>query len=377
MLDLILSYLHTETPRVITNWKRYVSIVKLRSEIYRSRYLQSGFLHSQGSDMLITILKDASVEQARKMPSDISRYTLFERTAVQYRTLFDSVYTPRLKTGYFVEDASIPEVIMNVARESPLMSLPMDRPADAWASIRPMHIVHHDAKEHNINLIKMKIPFSYRTPSRMVYSLDVPILLLRYVKYLEDMDLYGVEGSPEDYLQTCVFSGWFDDLTRIWLFNILVAIMTDTFDSSEWKSDDMIAPSGMLGQLRSDIGIIRSNLLKNTIGVNGICSTEWFGNSSVLDWFLYVQRNLTMPTLRQYKALQFTFTFPFAKFVLSILQRTRRQQDIGTLGKSLLFTLRQYKSMNIVSNLQQPYLQSQVAGELKEALKMAEDLSIL
>ena len=86
------------------------------------------------------------------------------------------------------------------------------------------------------------------------------------------------------------------------------------------------------------------------VSIGDFCRTNWFGDFSLKYWLDELNMNIRVPSLRQYKWVEFISTLPYASLILDTMLTIGRQ-DTNLLLRSLLFDLHQYKNQNICSNI--------------------------
>ena len=379
MLNTILKSIISGSPRVLVNWDKAVVTIKLRTEIIKTRYLGTGFIFNPGTNMLINILQNIIYNNPglRSCKSDYKRYVeVIDPQIAIYRNYFDPVYLAQQTKGIFCWDKNIPEYILNVSMDKPLSTLPMDKPWEYWKDLVPIHVIYHDSRELCTNLLKLQLKFEKDPPHAIFYSIDLTMLIFMYLKYMEYMESFSKEPSVHDFLQQYVLVNWFDDLRRIWLFNILKDAAHNDFKYEKFKADELVAPNTMLKTLKADLSRLFDDARKKAVSLGDICATRWFGDTSLTWWLNELNTNLQVPPLRQYKWLSFASTLPYAEFMLDILLLIKRN-DINPVVRNLLFDLHQYHNQNICSNIQNPEYRAEVSKQLKRMITRIEDIRYL
>jgi hypothetical protein len=185
------------------------------------------------------------------------------------------------------------------------------------------------------------------------------------------MQSLGQEPTVEDYLQRYVYQHLFDDLRRIWLFNILQDVVSKKFGTVKYTPNEMCAPSQLLNDVVHDIYRLIDDAHHKAISIADFCATRWFGDMSLYGWLKELQLNLQLPKLRQYKYLEFLSTFPYAKFLIDTIIMIGRQ-DVSMLSKNLIYELHQYQNQNITMNVFNPELRAKIQELLSTTIKYAE-----
>jgi hypothetical protein len=283
--------------------------------------------------------------------------------------MIDPVYLTR-EFGRIFTSGGTPDYTLNVTSASPMRSMPLDKPWKDWENYHPVHIVHHDALELVTDLNKFSVEFKGKQPTRLVASMDIVMLIFKYLKYMEMCRETDDDDSIEAYLQRHIVPSWFADLRRIWLFNVLNEMMfSDRFDPMQCTSDPVISPVSSLNSVLPDITRIQSEIRNLQYGE--ILATDWFGMGwSLRDWMLMMRDNLQVPELRQYTYLKFLEEIPYASFVIKLnnMIRSRKSEN---LNKELYQLLKRYHDSNIYAGITHSTLKESVRYEVSQLLALA------
>lgn len=370
MLKTILKSIGPGCPKVLPNWDKAVTTIALRTEIMKTRFLNTGFMYTNGMNMLKHILSIVVDNDMMNMSSDFTRYVeKVDPVIPSFRVMYDPVYNGRMMKNLFTTDPNIPEFIANVSMERPLSSLPMDKPWEYWKDLCPIHVLYHDSKELISNIYRFSIDFQHDTPHMIIYSIDLSMLCMMYAKYIDYSKTVGVISSIEDFLQNYVVVKWFEDLRRIWLTNILKDCVADKFVPGAYTSDEFVAPKAMLLTIKSDMERFIGDARKKAVSIGDFCRTKWFGEYSLMYWLDELNLNIKTPSLRQYKWIDFISTLPYADLALNTMLMIGRQ-DTNLLIRNLVFELHQYKNQNICSNILNPDYRTYCSHELDRILNL-------
>lgn len=374
MLNIILKYASGQ-PQTINEWMRYVSTIELRTSIYKTRFLMGPFVYSPFVNLCKQILHDVSVADLLKSKSDYTKYQQIYYLLGSYRGMFDPVYNVKSSGGLFTKGPTA-DYVLNVTRTSPMQSLPLDRPWDHWKELQPTHIIYHDSMELVTDLSSFSVEFKKHPASWMTCSIDLILLIFKYLKFVEYGLSTGVTTDIETYLQRYVVPGWFDDLRNIWLFNILNAMMFDHFHREDVYTDGTIAPlSGLLG-VAPDIHRIQAEAQQKTMSFGEVLATEWFGNTrSLRSWIKEIHTDLSVPELRQYAHLRFLEEFPYATFVIR-LNNLIRSRESTKVNRELYQLLKRYNDSNVYANLPQQQLRDKMSDEVCRLLSESKEYQV-
>lgn len=377
MLDTVLKVIPSGNPRAITNWDRYVMTIKLRTEIMKTRFLGAGFVYNNGTSMLSQILRTVITPTVLACKSDYKRYVEYlDPSVTTFRAMFDPVYTTRQVKNIFTENPKICEYILNVSMEKPLTDLPMDKPFKDWEDLFPVRVIYHDARELVTDLFRYQLNFKGTPPTHIIYSVDLVLLMFKYIKYVEYMESIGKAATVEDYLQRYVYINWFDDLRRIWLFNIIQDVVGNQYDTTKYIADELVSPKSAIDNVIPDIYRLINDARHKAMSISDFCATKWFGDISLRNWLHEMQYNLQLPNLRQYKYLEFLSSFSYAMFLIKLIVNIGRQ-DVNMLSRDLLFELHQYQNQNITMNIFVPELRRYIQQQLNETVEYAKHIRSL
>lgn len=368
MIATILKYAQG-SGQSITEWIRYVNVIDLRTSIYKTRFMIGPFCYSPFVNLIKQILHDVEWSNLLKCKSDYSRYQQIYYLTGTFRAMIDPVYLTR-EFGRIFTSGGTPDYTLNVTSASPMRSMPLDKPWKDWENYHPVHIVHHDALELVTDLNKFSVEFKGKQPTRLVASMDIVMLIFKYLKYMEMCRETDDDDSIEAYLQRHIVPSWFADLRRIWLFNVLNEMMfSDRFDPMQCTSDPVISPVSSLNSVLPDITRIQSEIRNLQYGE--ILATDWFGMRwSLRDWMLMMRDNLQVPELRQYTYLKFLEEIPYASFVIKLnnMIRSRKSEN---LNKELYQLLKRYHDSNIYAGITHSTLKESVRYEVSQLLALA------
>ena len=367
MLNYLLKLIPNASARQIVNWNRFVTILKLRTEVLRSRFLIAPFIYTSGNNMIIRMLNSIPIKELESLSNDYQRYTqIIYPMVTQHRMMFDQVYSGKLKTSYFTKNPNVTEIILNVSMNNPLSTMPMDWDWYRWQEQKPIRVIHYDSLELITDLTAFRLEFNKSNPpSRCVYSIDTSLLFLKYWKYVSHNQNIGESYSVEEFIQQYIFNTWFEDIRNIWLFNIVAKMLFEEFDASEITTDPLIQISSMIPSLKKDLNSIVALCNKKTIGIGDIVATDWLDNTSIYNWMKEMTDATQVPDLRQYKSLDIIRTIPFIQFVIKLLHKVGRP-DVVLVNRDLMYAVRRCRDMNVTAILHDPKLREVVKQELDD-----------
>ena len=376
MLDILIDCAGSGTGRPILNWKRVVQNMKLKAEIYHSRFIEAPFIYSHGTNLLLDILNGVNVDDY-KSTSSIARYMKAEAYAnSSVRNKFDPVYSQRSLHGYFVNSSSTPEYILNCTMQSPILGVNFNAGWDVWHDVTPMRILWHDSKELNLALwTTLKMPFTRMPPTRVFYALNVPLFVCKYIKYVEHCESMGTQPTKTEYIKDHIVYSWFDDLIRIWLTHMAIDMINSEWDQSQYYSDSSIITTvASFASAYPEVKQISRMAARQALSIGDICATKWFDTYSMSDWLKWLKANIAVPPYNAYTALQFISLMPYYKFILATMSFIGRR-DIEIPAKTILYDIHMYKNRSVGSTLREGNLRFLVNKEIDALEKMARKIA--
>lgn len=372
MIATILKYA-TGQPQTITEWMRFVNIVELRTSIYKTRFLLGPFYYSPFVNLVKQVLHDIEWSNLLKYKSDYTLYQQIYYLTGTFRGMIDPIYLSR-EFGRIFTTSGVPDYTMNVTSDTPMAFMPLDEPWSAWEQCHPVRIIHHDSLELVTDLNKFSIEFKGKTPSRLVCSIDLTMLIFKYLKFMQYSQETDDDDSIEAYIQKHIVSHWFTDLRNIWLFNTLNELMfSSRFEPSKFTADNTIAPMSALSGAISDIYKIQSEVQQKNVLYGEVLATEWFGmRHSLKEWLTTIRNQLQVPNLRQYTYLKFLEEIPYASFVIR-LNNMIGSRASANVNRELYQLLKRYHDTNVYASIVHSELKEKLMYEVGQLLALAKE----
>ena len=372
MIATILKYA-TGQPQTITEWMRFVNVVELRTSIYKTRFLLGSFYYSPFVNLVKQILHDIEWSNLLKCKSDYTLYQQIYYLTGTFRGMIDPIYLSR-EFGRVFTTSNVPDYTMNVTSDTPMKFMPLDEPWSSWEQCHPVRIIHHDSLELVTDLSKFSIEFKGKAPSRLICSIDLVVLIFKYLKFMQYSRETDDDDSIEAYIQKHIVSNWFTDLRNIWLFNTLNELMfSNRFDPSKFTTDNTIAPMSALNGAIPDIYKIQSEVQQKNILYGEVLATEWFGmKHSLKEWLTTIRDTLQVPNLRQYTYLKFLEEIPYASFVIR-LNNMIGSRASGNVNRELYQMLKRYHDTNVYASITSSTLKERLMYEVGQLLSLAKE----
>ena len=177
----------------------------------------------------------------------------------------------------------------------------------------------------------MQLTFKKHQPTYLLASIDLPAMILQYVKFLEYHN--SQLGSDLDYrafIKYHIIEPWYDDLIKIWLFNVFQDIVYNEFKLFKLFNAHGVISRTKLKAAKSHVSI-QTTLVKNSqLSIGRFLSAKWLGNISILEWLDIINNVIIIPPFSQYDYLRFILELPYIKLIvhLCILNNTDETKKI-------------------------------------------------
>ena len=273
---------------------RMVTCIKTRSILAQNRYKLAHPIHTAGIEFfkyLCTTMDYSTLDQYK---SDVDRYTeVLRGSQLQLRNVVDPAFTNNISGGRLVAKIAgvAPyEVFLNCDCLDPSVEYPFeaDWNSGKWQKMRGIRVLYHDSLELPEDFAKSTFNFTKQKPNYLVIGVDTAILRFKYYKYLQNCKADGTEPDIDAFLKDYEFAQFFDDVLNIWLFNLLLRVISSPADSAETIYKDVTVSvryctKNMLMQGIEGIIEYADLLRQGGIRPQEFFATKWFGDKSILE----------------------------------------------------------------------------------------------
>ena len=365
MHRIISTYASVDKGLSIPDWSRYVATLELRTSIYQTRFLQGPFFYSPFCNMVKQILMDIPWGDIDKCTSDYARYKIITEAEGSCRALVDPIYMSRDTPNIFTYGKT-PDFVLRVSSKYPMSTLPLNAP---WKiidqDVQPVRILYHNALELVTDLQRFSVRFKGPAATYLVCSVDLIALMFKYVRYRIHCAEVNDDSSVEAFLQSHIVPVWFEDLRRIWLFNILSTMLFEEFDITKCTMDQTISPNNLLLGVQSDVQRIKSQLQHQVLALGNILATEWFDAHSIKDWLSVLEMDMQVPTLQQYTYLRFISDYPYIKFAVKVNNLCNHPTS-ATCNRELFQLLQKYITGNVFASFKNSAMRNALELEVSK-----------
>lgn len=366
MLTDLLKVLPTGEPVVIPEWDKLLSDLNDRYKVYTDRYILEPLNYSRGVRLLRQLIFNIDINYLLTHKDDFDRYTNYiSYESENLKELFDPVYKGSSGSqNMFVDKqttSTAPEYIVAVHMDNPMMNLPLGESWNTWSQLRPFRIWYHTSDELITNFTKGKVVFKEDLPSYCMSTIDLTLLMFKYVKYVEHV---GIDKySVDEFIKQHVLNNVLNDLRDIWLFNLVKAM-------AEGRSvDGTAAPSSYTDAITKATKVL-DKYKNNNISLSKVLNTNWMFGSSLIDLMMNSNSLIKLPSMRQYLGLGWLKIRP-SVYLVSTLNNLRTPNGTSkTFNKILRMKLKEYKRANFLDGISDPELKASLVSELSELESM-------
>ena len=309
MIEHILKWLPSTTPILVQRWEKFIYLLKLNANRYRSRYINDQYISTDCTKFFERILINIPVDKFLTDSDDYSRFSNIDDSLTrQLSFFFDPIANSRNYCNTIVKSTNriVPEYYLNVECSKPFTYLPMDKSWKHWERLKSVRLLYHDSRELVTDLLGMQVMFKKHQPTHLVVSIDLPAMIMQYVKYIEHHRQMGNHGADyRMFIKYHIIEPWHDDLIKIWLFNVLEDVVHRKFKLFKLFNSQGLIVSGKMKAAKSNIEAQFKMVKSNRIPVNKFMSAKWLGKLSLLNWLEIMDTTIVLPSFTQYQYLRF------------------------------------------------------------------------
>lgn len=329
MLSRILSVLPEGNRRFPLRYMRMVNSILDRMCLSRNRYLLAHPIQTPGMELLRFLCLNLDINALDEYSNDVDRYTevikFFKDT---YRTPIDPVFSNSIAGGRFIDrrgQVAPCEIMLNCESANPLQDLPFDKDWNEWAHLRAVRLLYHDSMELPEDFAKSMLWFKEQMPRYMVMSINVPILLFKYYKYIVACRKEHLDVDINHFLKDYEYASFFDDIFDIWTLNVLLSFFLKPESTTEEILSRVTMPirfctTNMLQQGIDGIREFVDLLKQGSIKPQDFLATRWFTGRSILDQIDLIDHWVQLPPNHKYQWLYCLSRYPYLLLLLSIIR---------------------------------------------------------
>lgn len=373
MLDKILKWIPNSPSVMIQRWAKFIYILKLNANRYRSRYINDQYISNECTKLFERILINIPVDKfLTDYHNDYTRFANIDDGLVKNLSRsFDPITNLKNQCNTIINSSSkiVPEYYLNVSCSRPFTYLPMDKPWKHWERLRSVRLIHHDSRELCTDLLSMQVSFKKHNPSHLLASIDMPAMIMQYVKYMEHNKEVGGDLDYRMFIKYHIIEPWHDDLIRIWLFNVFEDIVHNEFKLFQYHNSHNIISRGKLKAARTNVSVQTGMVQTKRISIGQFLSAQWLGTMSILRWLDVLQNVIIIPDFSQYDYLRFMLELPYIKLIVKLCMLADTNDSLRIL-KELKYHLNLYIRTNVSQKIVNSNHKAVVLKEVKALSEM-------
>lgn len=341
----------------IPEWERLTKELEIKFRYFKAKLRAAPVSFSPGVNLFYALTFNVDVEYILKSSDDYEIYSECIRPLVpMISKLIDPVISTARNQEIFINGIvgeNPTEMIIPIYRNRPMLDLPFGRGWEAWEKVKCVRILDHDSIELVSDMLDQKIHFENDRPSYMVIGIDIPTMLMCYIKWVQK---FKNNISIGQFIKNQLFSSMYSDLHTIWMLNMINMRITSDLDSAAllktYNTSGIVVPSALkdgLQLLDKEIDRVK----RGAILPEDFLSTKWLNGKSVLELNDTLLNQCTVPPVRQYEYQKLFIHYKYLLFCLNVYKLYPKSKTYNNLKIKLKILLRDYEK-NQMSDLTRP-----------------------
>ncbi len=362
-----------------------IQILNDRMSLARDKFVNAPMPRTAGVEFLRFMLLNFNLAEAASYKDDVSLYTgLVAEYQDKFRTVFDPCWTKSLSISKFTKGANNrtpTEIFLNCSVADPANELPFDGDWAAWkTSTRSLRIVYHDSCELPIDMFNGLINFKEIVPSFVMIAVNVPVLLMKWIKYSQYCKERKIEADELVFLKETEYENFFYDLTTIFVTNLILKTVlhpdasadsiVSEFSVPAFITTDSIIENG-IASLQEQLKLLDSRNLK----LQDLLDTDWYEDDSTIRQKInQISDDYALPELRPYKWISLFKYLPYLKMIAAIIDRDPENPLFKPLiRKAYNLYVKEIKFANLPSTAYMTPLKNYISVSCKEFEQLFKD----
>jgi hypothetical protein len=227
------------TPRSMVHWSKLVNTLYTNADMHMQRYLLAD-LNATPSITFIRSLLDRISEPYFLNTEDefdlYRQYVLPE--AITISRIIDPLSGANYKGHPFVKGKDTREITLPTWGLISPTANSIYSDWEDWEDVAPIKILSHDSDELHLKFHNGEIVFKKDKPSQMVFGIDIPALLWKYILYIKKENLTFETVDRDLFVSKYILPYFYKDLVDIWLMRVI----NNRFDAYEAIDDEFAMP---------------------------------------------------------------------------------------------------------------------------------------
>lgn len=309
-----------------------LNTISIRKDYLVRKFRVGSIPRTPGVELLRWMLFTLDVPANKGSIDYSSVYTeILGKYADTCKVAFDPVYSKSLSKAKFAKgpNNTYPVEILLNTTITDVTKLPFNGDWDKWEHVRALRIVYHTSTDLPIAINGGLIDFPTRCPEFMLMSIDVPVLLLKWLKFKEHMESNGAQPDELVFIKQFEFVYFFDDLVDIWITNMLNAVLGSTDEAAvigcRFTIPAMWTSQGIVDNGIAGIQDIARLLECRAITFQDFLNTNWYpalkdgGERRSAKDVIFQMESEELPSLRTYSWMEILRCIPYLQMLVSII----------------------------------------------------------
>lgn len=309
-------------------YRRAMNVIYSRLDYLKFRFLGMDMTNSPGLELLKSILLNVDLTELDSYPSDIDRFTYYIQFYKTGRLAqFDPVYSGKFTSGYFTNGlttySGVTEVLLDVDTRHPFNTFPLDKDWPDWQDMRGLRVIAHDSFEIPETITSSLITFKQHSPSIIIMTIDVPVLVFKYYKYWKNCQEAEIQCDIYEFLKRYEYANFFGDLLDAWLLNVVSETYMAKVDGKtvneyvkELKVPTRVATDNVLRELVSGLYEYADLYIQNSLKPQDAIDTPWFPNGQTYrEKINDLYEAVKFPLQRNYKWCEALMWLPYIEVI--------------------------------------------------------------
>ena len=369
MLTTLYPLLNARNPKFINNWKRCINENKMIFDYNMNRYKEVPFTLNEITKRLKAIALYIDINYTNTLNGDIDIYLSYiEPLRFKIESYIRSTF-PNGTNGPWVRNNGVYECIIPIQTVRPLEQLPIDLDYDYWKDIKPVRIISHDSKECVYNVTNV-LKFDVFKPSVFIFSLDIDIFILKYLKWTKTIkNPNDIAIYIDSYIYNDVFLPLMNDLFNIWIFNIVdecasAVDKTDVNNIIQFQSYKIKPPSTLTGL--QHLYDFFQDARNSNIQFEDVLATNLFDGKNIVELIEFSIKNIRTYNMFQYNHHELLLEMRLIHLLFKL--RKLDKNEFGKKPMDVVFDryIDKYVSNKITNQFRHPVLRNYIEERLFE-----------
>lgn len=364
MLNIIADNFKEKSKLSLPLYDMALSTVHDKIDPYRTRDAAGSVDWRTGYRLLAYLIPEPSVLNYYKTLSNMDMYDQIISDSNHTLEHYDCIRTNRKFINTFVTGKKPPtELIVQMKTKVPFGRFPMDGDKYIdWQHMNPLKMLYSDEMVLPRRLHNLQLDIKELECELVVFGLDVPLMIMRYVKYLDSPAFV----DKVDYITKHVLMPMLVDSSELWSLHLLDAIaeLPDELYLSMKIDESTDVPNIMSGQLPSGITQLIKNMhliYENNTHMSRLFSSKLtLSDKTILEMINEKMELYSLPSDFRYLGIEFLITSIYLEMITNILENQISIKKHSRFINDVSRKLNVMKAMNVWNHIPNKYVRKRV-----------------